>query len=473
MVFSSTIFLFYFLPLTLLLAFLAGVRLRNAVLLAASLLFYAWGEGVYVLLMLGSIATNYVVALLIEHRQNQGGRGRAWLAAGIVVNLLPLAYFKYGDFIISNLGLAADGMAGDPIHLPIGISFFTFQAISYIVDIYRRISPVQRNPVNIALYIALFPQLIAGPIVRYHDIARQLLERSVTLEGFAAGIQRFIIGLAKKVLIANTLGEYVDHVFAMEPGAITTGQAWLALVAYTLQIYFDFSGYSDMAIGLGRMFGFKFPENFNYPYFAQSIREFWRRWHISLSSWFRDYLYVPLGGNRKGEWRTYANLVTVFFLCGLWHGASWVFVLWGLYHGLFLVLERTAFGRLVDRLPRPLRHAYTLLVVMGGWVFFRAESLDFALSYFALLAGLGSGHGIDPYAVTLLHREFWLVLLLGSLFALPWWRPLQGHGSVINGRLVAATLLQSARVGGLFLLLMLVSARIASGGYNPFLYFRF
>ncbi|MGD8365986.1 MAG: MBOAT family O-acyltransferase, partial [Desulfobacterales bacterium] len=319
MLFSSIIFLFQFLPLCLLLYFLAGKRLRNLLLLIASLVFYAWGESYYVLLMLVSILVNYLCGLMIDrYRGRQAARG--FLIAAIAFNVLSISVFKYANFLVDNLNtllsqIGAGPIELAPIHLPIGISFFTFQAMSYAVDVYRRDAPVQRNPLNIGLYIALFPQLIAGPIIRYHNIAAQLIRRRVRLDDLSYGIERFVVGLGKKVLIANQVAIIADQVFSFPYETLTPGVAWLGVLCYTLQIYFDFSGYSDMAIGLGRMFGFHFLENFNYPYISRSIREFWRRWHISLSSWFRDYLYIPLGGNHRGPLRTYLNLLIVFFLC--------------------------------------------------------------------------------------------------------------------------------------------------------------
>ncbi|MGD8338870.1 MAG: MBOAT family protein, partial [Desulfobacterales bacterium] len=380
MLFSSIIFLFQFLPLCLLLYFLAGKRLRNLLLLIASLVFYAWGESYYVLLMLVSILVNYLCGLMIDrYRGRQAARG--FLIAAIAFNVLSISVFKYANFLVDNLNtllsqIGAGPIELAPIHLPIGISFFTFQAMSYAVDVYRRDAPVQRNPLNIGLYIALFPQLIAGPIIRYHDIAAQLIRRRVRLDDLSYGIERFVVGLGKKVLIANQVAIIADQVFSFPYETLTPGVAWLGVLCYTLQIYFDFSGYSDMAIGIGRMFGFHFLENFNYPYISRSIREFWRRWHISLSSWFRDYLYIPLGGNHRGPLRTYLNLLIVFFLCGLWHGASWNFVIWGLLHGLFLVIERLGFEKILNRWWSPLRYLYVMLVVCTGWVFFRAENLS-------------------------------------------------------------------------------------------------
>ncbi|MBE0586337.1 MAG: MBOAT family protein, partial [Desulfofustis sp.] len=331
MVFSSTIFLFVFLPLVLLSYMVAGRKFRNVILLAASLLFYAWGENVFVLLMLISIALNYCFGLLIDHSQQRGWSGKIPLILALLTNLGLLGFFKYANFLIDNLNTILINLDFEPVemqavHLPIGISFFTFQALSYVIDLYRGQASVQKSPINVALYISLFPQLIAGPIVRYHDVAEQIVHRTTRFDDFTYGIRRFIIGLGKKVLVANVLGRTADYMFSLPADSIPAGLAWLGAVSYTLQIYYDFSGYSDMAIGLGRMFGFRFLENFNYPYAAQSIREFWRRWHISLSSWFRDYLYISLGGNRHGATRTYVNLMIVFFLCGLWHGASWTFV---------------------------------------------------------------------------------------------------------------------------------------------------
>jgi len=345
MLFSEPVFVFLFLPLLLLGYALTPRAAQNTLLLLASLLFYAWGEGFFVLVMLGSIAFNYLVGLLLE-----AGRGRRRLRPlalllGVAGNLALLIVFKYAGFLVTNLnlllaGLKLPALPVPALHLPIGISFFTFQAMSYVIDVYRDRIPVQKHPLRIALYIALFPQLIAGPIVRYQHIARQLTRRVVTRPGLAEGIRRFILGLGKKMLLANVLAVPVDKIFAIPAHQLTTSVAWLGVVCYALQIYFDFSGYSDMAIGLGRMFGFRFLENFRYPYLARTITDFWRRWHISLSSWFRDYVYIPLGGNRRGPLRTYRNLVIVFLLCGLWHGASWTFVAWGLFHGLFLAIER-------------------------------------------------------------------------------------------------------------------------------------
>jgi len=361
------------------------------------------------------------------------------------------------------------------IRLPIGISFFTFQALSYVIDVYRREGAAQRNPLNFGLYIALFPQLIAGPIVRYRDIAIELAERTVNVDGFARGVRRFVIGLGKKMLIANVLAAVADKIFALDPHSLDAGTAWLGTLCYTAQIYFDFSGYSDMAIGLGLMFGFHFLENFDYPYVARSITEFWRRWHISLSTWFRDYLYKPLGGNRSGRGRTYVNLLVVFFLCGLWHGAAWNFVVWGLFHGTFLVLERVVRGE---------RRAggswiglpYTLLVAMVGWVFFRAPSLAHALEHLRAMFGFGHGDGRAVHAGLYLDRLVWTVLiaaLVGStpcVRALGRWRERRLAGRSADALDLA---LEGASVVCVFAVLVLASMRLSAGTYNPFIYFRF
>lgn len=482
MVFSSIIFLFLFLPITLLVYLIVGRKLRNYFLLFASLLFYAWGETSYVLIMLLSIATNYVAGLTIDHFKDRP-QAKLFLGLAVAFNIGLLSLFKYANFIVDNLNTFLgffDFPALDlqPVHLPIGISFFTFQAMSYVIDIYRRDAVVQRNPADIGLYIALFPQLIAGPIVRFHDIAAQITHRYIRLQDFGEGVERFILGLGKKVLIANQVAVISDQVFALEAGVLSPGIAWLGVLCYTLQIYFDFSGYSDMAIGLGHMFGFRFLENFNYPYIAKSVREFWRRWHISLSSWFRDYLYVPLGGNRQGVLRTHINLLTVFFLCGLWHGASWNFVVWGLLHGFFLVVERLGFEKILVRLWAPLRHFYLLSVVMITWVFFRADSVPVALNYLAVMFGQPRG-GTTPLAAVQIGRDGLTAIIAGIIFSGPvfsWlyrfrlaaWSNRQRKMSMVFDVTAGAV-----KTVGLSLILYVSILFVSSGAYNPFIYFRF
>ena len=481
MVFSSTIFLFFFLPLTLLAYFVVGPRGRNAILLAASLLFYAWGETVYLLVMLFSIAANYLFGLLIDRARQRGRRGGLAFACAVATNLGLLGFFKYANFLVDNLNPVLPVLGLAPIdigrvHLPIGISFFTFQALSYIIDLYRNETTVQRSLLNFALYKALFPQLIAGPIVRYRDVARQIEQRTVSLDEFAGGVQRFIIGLGKKVLIANVMGRAADTIFATPAETLPATLAWIGAIAYMLQIYFDFSGYSDMAIGLGRMFGFHFLENFNYPYIARSVREFWRRWHISLSTWFRDYLYIPLGGNRHGPVRTGANLLLVFLLCGLWHGASWTFLIWGVYHGIFLVLERVpAVRRLLDRLPAPVQHAYVLLVVLVGWVFFRADTFAHALAYLQAMVDFSRPPLFNSQLFLALNNEFSLTLAAAVIGSTPVFMLLQRWrtGRPIVPAPAMRWLAATAQVGSLGFVLVYSIAAVLGGAHNPFLYFRF
>jgi alginate O-acetyltransferase complex protein AlgI len=478
LLFSSVAFLFAFLPFCLLVHELAPRRFRNAVLLGASLLFYAWGEGSFVFVLLASAFGNWAFGLKIERALTSRSRRRN-LGLGIALNLALLFTYKYAGFFLDNLNplLAATGIdpvRSSPLHLPIGISFFTFQAMSYLVDVYRRDAPTEADPVRLALYIALFPQLIAGPIVRYRDLASQLRERTRSLERFASGVERFILGLGKKVLIANPLAACADGIFALPPEALSAELAWAGAIAFGLQIYFDFSGYSDMAIGLGRMFGFELLENFRYPYIARSMTEFWRRWHISLSTWFRDYLYIPLGGNRGGALRTFRNLALVFLLCGLWHGARWPFAAWGLYHGVFLVAERAGLERILERLPAAVRHVYLLLVVLAGWVLFRSASIDAAFDFgLALVGGAAGVNPAHPLA-QFVTREVILAACIGVIGATPlparaarWLRAQSAEVRAIRWLAPAAT---PAFLIGLFLI---AGSFVVAGSHEPFIYFRF
>lgn len=459
MVFSSSIFLFLFLPVVLIGNFLAKKQYRNYLLLFFSLIFYAWGEPIYVLLMLAVIVINYIMAILIDKRYSSTQR-KVLLFFAIVMNISILGYFKYADFIVDNINLLLQLTIDRPsVTLPIGISFFIFQSISYIVDVYRKEVAVQKNIIILGLYISIFPQLIAGPIVRYQHIARELAERHISAESFATGVRQFMAGFIKKLIIADQLAPFVSSVFEIDGGSMLL--AWLGAIAYTLQIYYDFSGYSDMAIGMGRMLGFTFPQNFNYPYISSSIKEFWRRWHISLSSWFRDYVYIPLGGNRKGRIRTYANLWTVFFLTGLWHGASWNFVIWGLYHGVFLILERIGLEKILQRLPRTLQHFYLLAVVIIGWVFFNASDISHALAYISNMFSISEYEYknlliyVNSYSLT------WL--LLGMLFSTPVCQYLKfryADDSNVH---------DFARI----MVFLLAICCLFSNGFSPFLYFRF
>ena len=483
MVFSSPIFLFLFLPVVLAFCALPGLKLRNSLLLIFSIVFYAWGEVVFVFLMLGSALLNYFLGLWVD-RATDPARRKWAVGVAVALNIGTLAFFKYANFAVVNLNALLGAVHLPPVHmdpvrLPIGISFFTFHALSYVIDIYRRKSQAARNPADTALYIFFFPQLIAGPILRWSAIAPQLVNRVVTREGFAEGIRRFTGGLAKKVLIANAVAVPVDKIFDLPATDLTPVLAWLGVICYTLQIYFDFSGYSDMAVGLGKMFGFTFLENFNFPYTAQSIKDFWRRWHISLSTWFRDYLYIPLGGNRCPAWRNHLNLVIVFFLCGLWHGASWTFVIWGLYHGIFLVIERTRFGEWIDAIPRPLRHLYTLLAVMVGWVLFRADTFMHATLVLRNMIGLTAGVNPAQKLARYWSHELACCILLGIIFSMPTWGWLRTGAQWIQRR-VPAPVQPVTQVFGLSLQLFLVvagllfaAAWLAGGTYNPFIYFRF
>lgn len=464
MVFSSLTFLFGYLPLTLALYFLTPLRRRNFVLLLASLFFYGWGEPVYVGVMFLSIFIDYTHGLLVERFRQRDRLARWFVGQSVVFNLLLLGFFKYWDFLAANLSLLPGitvPQLGLP--LPLGISFFTFQTMSYTIDVYRRDAPVQRNIIGFGAYVTLFPQLIAGPIVKYKTVAAELVHRTVTSRDFAEGACRFTAGLAKKVLLANAAGALWESCQASQnAGALTVAGGWTGLFAFGLQIYFDFSGYSDMAIGLGRILGFRFDENFDHPYLSTSVGEFWRRWHMSLTSWFREYLYFPLGGSRAGSAKTLRNLLIVWFCTGFWHGASWNFVLWGLYFGLWLILERFVFRDLLARTPVLVKRFYTLLVVFVGWGIFAMEDLGVCGGYLAVCFGNGplwsapDGYRLRSWALIL------LLLALGSTtLAADLWKKIPERG-----RKVLAPVLMA-------LGLVVSTAYLVDGSYNPFLYFRF
>lgn len=465
MLFSSIPFLYYFLPLVLAVYFLTPARFRNAVLLLASLIFYAWGEPKYVLLMLASILSGYGFGLLQEQYRGQKG---AKLVCGlsVAVSLSFLLYFKYADFFLENFN-AATGL-GVPllrIALPIGISFYTFQIISYTVDVYRG-EPAQKNLIHLAAYVAMFPQLIAGPIVRYSDIAQQLEHRSHPTALAAEGVRRFLIGLGKKILIANQLGELCSVFRASDEKSVLF--YWLYAVAFALHIYFDFSGYSDMAIGLGKVFGFHFLENFNYPYISASITEFWRRWHISLGTWFRDYVYIPLGGNRVGRARQLLNILVVWMLTGFWHGAAWNFVVWGLMFAVLLIMEKLWLLKPLSKC-RPLAHLYVVFFVVISFVIFNAENMGQALSDIGGLFGAGGIPLVSAEAVYCL-RSFALVLILAVLGA----TPLLRNGLVrLSQYPTAGKVLNALEPFTLFVLLLVMTGYLVDGSFNPFLYFRF
>ncbi|SNC77232.1 alginate O-acetyltransferase complex protein AlgI [Hymenobacter gelipurpurascens] len=474
MVFSSTLFLFYFLPGFLLLYFLAPTRLKNAVALIGSLLFYAWGGLNFLALFLGSVVLNFYLIRLMDAAM--GWQKRIYLTSSILLNVGMLFYFKYANFFLGNLSEVKTALGGEALHwqqvvLPIGISFFTFEKLTYSIDVYRGVNRPLRSFWDFLLYIMLFPKMIAGPIVRFHEIAEQLQDRSAfdTVDQKLAGLFRFVIGLAKKVLIANALGQEADRIFQLNPAELSAPLAWLGAVAYTFQIYFDFSGYSDMAIGIGRMLGFQFPENFNNPYISRSITEFWQRWHITLGRWMRDYLYIPLGGNRVKPARLYLNLWTVFLLSGFWHGAAWNFVAWGAFHGLFLILDRL-FQLRLSRLLGPLSIVPTFLITVVGWVLFRAESLSAALAY------LGTMFRLDwpSHSLVGLSPEFWTTLGLAATLSFMAALPRVERWEL--GWLTAEPmpLRRAIGLGLLTVVLFLLSASyVVSSTFNPFIYFRF
>lgn len=474
MLFSSLIFLYSFLPLLLLALLLLPKSWHNGILLLASLVFYAWGGVSYTAILLISILLNYGIGRWIAARQPAAAK--PVLILGLVLNLGLLVFFKYVLFFVSQINVGLEWLGKESVDLPkivlpLGISFFTFQGISYLVDVYRGTTAVQKNIGRLGLYIALFPQLIAGPIVRYQDLAGQLGSRSVGWGNISLGLERFVIGLAKKVLLANNFALVADAIFSAQPESLSWPVAWLGVMVYALQIYFDFSGYSDMAIGLGRMFGFIIPENFNFPYLARSVREFWRRWHISLSQWFRDYVYISLGGSKGSLRQTYRNLILVFLLTGFWHGANWTFLCWGAFHGIFMLAERGRFGTWLAKSSKVLQHLYLLFVIGWSWVLFRAESIDYALRYYQRLLGLGKLSDFQLEISTYLDWEFRIALLLGILFSIPIGRfQLRTRVDELIGRL---SLGQLGRALLFLLLFFWCTMELANNSYNPFIYFRF
>lgn len=458
MVFSSLIFLFFFLPAVLFCYYIVPtrfIRARNMVLLLFSLFFYFYGEPKLIIMLVLSILMNYLFGLSMRSRYR-----KSLLIFCITANLTLLGVFKYLNFFIRT----ADGLLGLNIQLtsivmPIGISFYTFQALSYVIDVYRREVPPQHDPFSLALYVSMFPQLIAGPIVRYHDVNEQLAVRSHSVAQFSDGISRFVFGLSKKVLLSNVFAQIADGIFAYQPAELSTAAAWLGAIGYTLQIYFDFSGYSDMAIGLGKMFGFTFLENFNYPYISRSVTEFWRRWHISLSTWFRDYVYIPLGGNRCSPARHICNLLVVWTLTGFWHGANWTFMAWGLYFGILLILEKKFLSRLIERLPMILRHVYALFFIIIGWVFFRSDSMNLAMQYIGRM--FSSNVPVNGFVTEYLIR-FWPYLLFGVVLSAP-----------VFPRLTNTRAWRVLEISILGMLGLLCVMSLLASSYNPFIYFRF
>lgn len=473
MLFSSTVFLFLFLPIVLLAYYICPKKLRNTLLLIVSLFFYAWGEPAFVPIMLFSILMNYTFGLIVDKVRERRTAIRLTMTLMVLSNVSLLCYYKYAIFFVENInGLFKSSLAVPEILLPLGISFYTFHSMSYVIDVYRKHGDVQKNPINMALYIAFFPQLVAGPLVRYQTVAAQLKHRVETFDKFTEGVKRFIIGLAKKMLLANNVGLIADEIFKTPANELSVGMAWIGIIAYSLQIYFDFSGYSDMAIGLAKMFGIDFLENFNYPYVSRTISEFWRRWHISLGTWFRDYVYIPLGGSKKGKLITYRNLFAVWFITGFWHGASWTFVAWGLYFGIIIAIEKAFLEKLIFKLWRPLQHMYALVLIISGWVLFRAETFSYAFGYLKVMFGFGNVPLFDERAAFYL-TNYSVLLCLAIISATPLFKWLMeklfttGSNKVfVLGNEIGAPVYYAA-------VLLLSIAYMVNATFNPFIYFRF
>lgn len=466
MVFSSTIFIFAFLPIVLLSYYILGKKVRNYVLLLASLFFYAWGGVEYLKILIVSITINYIFGILIDKLRDDIILKKIFLGIGIFLNLALLFYYKYYDFFMKNVNLTFNTeFPLKYIVLPIGISFFTFQGMSYIIDIYRKDGKVNKNPFSVALYISFFPQLVAGPIVKYKTVDDQIRNRKESIEYFSYGINRFVIGLAKKVIIADVLAAMADNIFTQYYSGIDTPTAWIGAICYTFQIYYDFSGYSDMAIGLGYMFGFKFMENFNYPYISKSITEFWRRWHISLSTWFKEYLYIPLGGNRRGN--VYVNLFIVFLVTGIWHGADWSFVLWGLWHGLFILIERFIRNKkLYINTPDIIKYIVTMLIVILGWVLFRADNLEQATGFIKTMFGFGTASALTFEYMYFINKKLIFWIAMAAIGSMPF---IANKLKKYNGR-KSFEILTTIGISILFVISIIF---VVNSTYSPFIYFQF
>ena len=465
MVFSSIPFLFFFFPLFLILYYIVPFKIKNYILLIFSLVFYAWGEPVYIFLMIFSSFINYLAGLLIDKFDNKKKR-KLILVISIIINILILGFFKYADFFIEIVnGIIGINIDKLELGLPIGISFFTFQAMSYVVDVYRKEVVHEKNFLIFMTYISMFPQLIAGPIVRYETVSKELYDREINLNNFSLGLKRFMLGLFKKVLIANNVGYLFSVISGMDNLSVLL--AWLGIIAFTIQIYFDFSGYSDMAIGMGKMFGFNYLENFNYPYIAKSITDFWRRWHISLSTFFRDYVYIPLGGSRVGKYKHIRNIMIVWMLTGLWHGASFNFILWGLYYGILFILDKEVFNKWLDKLPNVFRHIYALFFIMIGWLIFAFDDMSKLLEYSKTLFFM-NGDFINQDFIYYF-RNYFIILIIASIFSTPIYKRISDY---INKS--KDSLFRSIIIMVIYILLFIITiAYLVSDTYNPFLYFRF
>ncbi len=467
MLFSSSVFIFIFLPLVLFLYYISGKKIRNYILLLASLIFYAWGGVNYLKILMVSILINYIFGLLIDKTVDRSHLRKFILILGIILNLALLFYYKYYDFFIENINNILNmNLELKRIVLPIGISFFTFQGMSYIIDIYRNDGKVNKNIFSVALYISFFPQLVAGPIIKYKIIDEQIRVRKESIDYFSYGINRFVIGLGKKIIISDMLGAISNNIFLLaNSSGIDMITAWIGAICYTLQIYFDFSGYSDMAIGLGHLFGFKFPENFNYPYISRSITEFWRRWHISLSTWFKEYLYIPLGGNRRGN--VYFNLFVVFLVTGLWHGASWNFVIWGLWHGMFMIIERVIRNEnWYKKIPSFIKIFITLFIVIIGWVLFKATTLEEGLKYLSIMFGLSNFSNITFEYTYFISRKFIVLIIIGIMASTPIFKKIFNRYRGIKVFELIKTIL-------IILLFIISIIFMVNSTYSPFIYFQF
>lgn len=468
MVFSSLLFIFFFLPTTLLIYFLSPIKIKNVVLLMTSLIFYAWGEPIYITLMIFSAIVDYFHGMIIDrNRKYRQWKAKAALFSSIVINISLLGFFKYADFLIHQINILLNtNIPPTDLPLPIGISFYTFQTMSYTIDVYRGVVKAQKNPITFATYVSLFPQLIAGPIVRYQRIQKQLFDRTITFGSFSNGVRIFIIGLGKKVLLANNIGLLWENIQNVNIEELTVFSAWLGILAYALQIYFDFSGYSDMAIGLGKMFGFSFPQNFNFPYLSKSITEFWRRWHMTLGRWFRDYVYIPLGGNRVSRRRHFLNLLIVWSLTGFWHGAYWNYILWGLYFGLLIIIERAFLIEWLVKMPSMIQRLYFFFSIMVSWVIFVFEDLTLTIHYLQLMFGFTKQPIFDSQFIYFGYTNLFL-LIIAFISAFP-------IVSLIKKRFMLNRLVKTYMIPVLYVFILLLStAYLVDESYNPFLYFRF
>lgn len=465
MLFSSVTFLFYFLPLVIIVYYICPTKYKNYILLLASLIFYSWGGILYLPLLLISITVNFIFGLKID-KYRETKIQKNILILSIIFNVLFLGVFKYSNFLVDNMNsLFSLSINIVKIPLPIGISFYTFQAMSYVIDVYRKDGKVQKKLSDLALYISMFPQLVAGPIVRYQTVDNQINNRSHSIEKFNYGIERLIIGLFKKVIISNTIGELATLIYGIANWKMTISTAWIGAIAYTLQIYFDFSGYSDMAVGLGKIFGFDFDENFNYPYISRSVGEFWRRWHISLGTWFKDYVYIPLGGNRGSNIKTYRNLAIVWIVTGIWHGASWNFVVWGVYFGIFIMMERAFLNKILNKSPKIMQHMYLLLIVVVGWVIFSQPSLESAIEYIKIMFGFGEYPLINGYTNFYIN-EYWRAILMSIILSTPVLKNLNKNKLTSN----IIFIIRPIVLIGSFALVIIY---LINSTFNPFIYFNF